>query len=123
VHRCIEDEVRKLGAMDVLISDQARSQMSKKLHDILRTFGIDDWQSEPHNKNQNFAERAWKDTKLLANQVLDHSGASRSAWVLALSHVCLLLNHVARKSLNWRTPIEWLLGFTPDITVLLAFVF
>jgi hypothetical protein len=35
----------------------------------------------------------------------------------------LLLNHVARKSLNWHTPTEWLLGFTPDITVLLAFVF
>jgi hypothetical protein len=35
----------------------------------------------------------------------------------------LLLNHVARKSLNWRTPIEWLLRFTPEITVLLTFVF
>jgi hypothetical protein len=35
----------------------------------------------------------------------------------------LLLNHVARKSLTWRTPIEWLLGFTPDITVLLVFAF
>ena len=57
VHRCVEDEIRKLGAMDVLVSDRARSQISKKLHDVLRTFGIDDWQSEPHNKNQNFAER------------------------------------------------------------------
>jgi hypothetical protein len=60
---------------------------------------------------------------LLANQVLDHSGAPRSAWYLSLSHVCLLLNHVARKSLSWCTPIEWLLGFTPDITVLLVFIF
>ena len=109
--------------MDVLISDRVRSQISKKVHNILRTFGIDDWQSEPHNKNQNFTEHGWKDTKLLANRVLDHSGAPRSAWFLALSHVCLLLNHVARKSLNWQTPIEWLFGFTPDITVLLAFVF
>jgi hypothetical protein len=67
MHRCIMDEVWKLGAMDVLISDRARSQIRKKVHDILRTFGIDDWQSEPHNKNQNFAERGWKDTKLLAN--------------------------------------------------------
>ena len=117
------DDVRKLRAMDVLISDRARSQISKKVHDILRTFGIDDWQSKPHNKNQNFAKRGWKDTKLLANRVLDHSGAPRSAWFLALSHVCLLLNHVARKSLNWHTPIEWLLGFTLDIKVLLVFIF
>jgi hypothetical protein len=45
------------------------------------------------------------------------------AWYLSLSHVCVLLNHVTRKSLNWCTPIEWLLGFTLDITVLLVFVF
>ena len=122
VHRCVEDEIRKLGAMDVLVSDRARSQISKKLHDVLRTFGIDDWQSEPHNKNQNFAERGWQDTKRLSNRVLDHSGAPQSAWFLALFYVCLLLNHVARKSLNWHTPIEWLLGYTPDITVLLAFM-
>jgi hypothetical protein len=60
---------------------------------------------------------------LLANQVLDHSGAPQSAWYLSISHVCLLLNHIARKSLSWRTPIEWLLGFALDITVLLVFVF
>jgi hypothetical protein len=95
----------------------------KEVHDILRTFGIDNWQSDPHNNNQNFDERGWQDTKMLANQVLDHSGAPQSVCYLALSHVCLLLNHVARKSLNWCTPIEWLLGFTPDSTVLLAFVF
>jgi hypothetical protein len=87
------------------------------------TFSIDDWQSVPHNKNQNFAKRGWQDTKLLANKVLDHSGAPSSAWFLALSHMCFLLNHVTRKSLNWCTPIEWLLGFTPDISVLLAFIF
>jgi hypothetical protein len=86
-------------------------------------FEIDDWQSEPHNKNQNFAEQGWKDTKLLSNRVLDHSGGPRSAWFLALCYGYLLLNHVARKSLNWRTLIEWLLRYTPDITVLLAFVF
>ena len=37
--------------------------------------------------------------------------------------MCLLLNHAARKSLNWCTPTEWLLGYTPDITALLVFVF
>jgi hypothetical protein len=123
VRRYIMDKIRKLGAMGILISDQARSQISKKVRVILRTFGIDNWQSEPHNKNQNFAKQGWKDTKLLANHALDHSGAPRSAWHLAPSHVCLLLNHIARKGLNWHTPIEWLRGFTPDIIVLLASVF
>ena len=43
VHRCVEDEIRKLEAMDVLVSDRARSQISKKLDDVLRMFGINDW--------------------------------------------------------------------------------
>ena len=33
------------------------------------------------------------------------------------------MNHTAQESLGWRTPVEWLLGYTPDITVLLQFVF
>ena len=84
VHRCILDEIRRLGAMDVLVSDRAQAQISKKVHDVLRTFAIKDRQSEPHNKNQNYAERGWKDTKLLSNRVLDTSGAPCSAWFLAL---------------------------------------
>ena len=106
MHRCILDETRRLGAMDVLVSDRAQAQISKKVHDVLHTFAIKDRQSEPHNKNQNYAEHGWKDTKLLSNRVLDTSGAPCSAWFLALKCVCVLLNHVARESLNWRTPTE-----------------
>jgi hypothetical protein len=117
------DEIRKLGAMDVLVSDRAQAQVSKKVHDVLRTFGILNRQSEPHNKDQNYAECGWKDTKLLSNRALDTSGAPRSAWFLTLNYICMLLNHVARESLNWRTPTEWLLGYTPDITTFLVFLF
>jgi hypothetical protein len=56
VHRCILDKIRKLGAMDILVSDRAQAQISKKVHDVLHTFGIHDRQSEPHNKNQNYTE-------------------------------------------------------------------
>jgi hypothetical protein len=35
----------------------------------------------------------------------------------------MLLNHVMRKSLNWRTSTEWLLGYTLDNTAFLAFLF
>ena len=40
VHRCILDEIRKLGDMDLLVSDRAQAQISKKVHDVLHTFGI-----------------------------------------------------------------------------------
>jgi hypothetical protein len=37
--------------------------------------------------------------------------------------VCTIQNHSAIPSLNNRTPVEWLLGYTPDITVFLQFQF
>jgi hypothetical protein len=117
------DVIRKYGAMDELISDNARAQISEKTKDILRTFNIDDRQSEPHVGNQNFAERGWKDTKAKVNHLLNSKGAPGKAWLLALQYVCEIQNHTAVKSLNWRTPVEWLLGYTPDITTFLQFEF
>ena len=117
------DEVRKYGAMDKLISDNAKAQVSARVQDILRTFAIKDWQSEPYKGNQNFAERGWKDTKTKVNSLLNASGAEPEAWLLALEYVCFVQNHTSVSSLGNRTPIEWLLGYTPDISVLLQFSF
>ena len=41
----------------------------------------------------------------------------------ALEYTCFVSNHTAQERLGWRTPTEWLLGFTPDISVLLIFIF
>ena len=121
--KTLMDEIRKYGAMDRLISDNARAQLSEQVKDILRTFCIKDWHSEPHIGNQNFAERAWRDTKSRTNNLLNVSGAPPEIWLLATQYICTIQNHTAVVSLNNRTPIEWLLGYTPDITVLLQFRF
>ena len=57
------------------------------------------------------------------NNVLNSSGAPANVWLLALGYICFVQNHTAVRSLGNRTPIEWLLGYTPDITVLLQFQF
>ncbi len=49
------DEIRKYGDMDALISDRAKAEVSEKVKDILRILFIKDWQSEPHNKNQQYS--------------------------------------------------------------------
>ena len=117
------DEIRRRGAMNTLISDGAKAQLSKRVLAILRTFVIDNWQSEANQQRQNCAERSWKDSKEWTNNLLNISGAPAECWLLALLHVCFLRNHIAYKSLGWRTPIEWLLGHTPDISALLQFRF
>jgi hypothetical protein len=56
----LEDVIRSRGAMDKLITDSARVEISKQIVDILRSLCIDAWQSEPHYQHQNFAEHRWK---------------------------------------------------------------
>ncbi len=107
----------------MLISDRAKAEISNKVKDLLNLLFIKAWQSEPHNKNQNFGERGWQDTQRCAMNLLNWSGAPTPCWLLALQYVCFVLNHVALERLGWRTPMEWLFGSTPDISMILVFVF
>ena len=119
----LEDNVRKRGAMDKLVSDRAQLEISGRVHDFLRSYCIDDWQSEPHHQWQNFAENRWQTVKTYTNNVLNHTGAPSSVWLLCLTWVCYVLNHTAVASLNFRTPMEALTGVTPDISAMLHFTF
>ena len=107
--------------MSKLISDRAQVEISNIVQDILRNYLIKDWQSEPHNQHQNPAERRYQDAKRMANTLLDKTGAPPSLWFLALSYVCMILNHTANASINHAIPMQVLTGVTPDISSLLQF--
>lgn len=119
----LQDNVRKRGAMNKLVSDRAQAEVSSAVKDYMRWLLIDDWQSEPHRQNQNYAERRYQDVKRLANRILDRTGAPPSLWLLALRYASFVYNHTAVKSLGWKTPMSVLTGITPDISVLLRFAF
>ena len=53
----LEDNIRERGAPNKLISDRAQVEISNKVEEILRTLFIGAWQSEPHQQQQNPAER------------------------------------------------------------------
>ncbi len=53
----LQDFIRKWGAPDALLSDNAKAEMSKAVKKILCEYGIMDLQTEPHHPNQNPAER------------------------------------------------------------------
>ena len=109
--------------MDKLISDCAQVEISNKVLDILHAFVIADWQSEPHHQHQNPAEHCYQTVKSYTNTVLDRTGAPAYTWLLCLTYVCFLLNHLATESLGWKTPLETLHGSTPDISALLKLHF
>ena len=117
------DEIRKRGAMDKLISDRAQSEISNAVYDVLRGYGIQDWQSEPHHQNQNPFERRYAHIKAYTNNIMNRTGAPAYTWLLCLCYVCLLLNCLACEALNWTSPHQALTGQQPDISALVQFHF
>ena len=45
----LEGSIRRQGAMDKLLSDSAKTEISNKVMDILRAYHISNWQSEPYH--------------------------------------------------------------------------
>ena len=119
----LEDNIRERGAMDKLISDCAKAEMSERVKQILRALCISAWFSEPYHENQNFAENRYGTIKAATNRVMNLSGAPANTWLLALMYVCLLLNHLASAALGWKPPLQVLTGQTPDISKFLHFTF
>ena len=121
MHETLQDFIRKWGAPDVLLSDNAKAETSKHVKRILREYNIKDHQTEPHHPNQNPAERQIQDVKSTSNLLMNRTNTPENLWFLCASYVAYLLNHLAMKSLNWRTPIEVATGETPDISNLMQF--
>ena len=118
----LEDVITQRGAPTRLISDNAKSETSLRVQDILRALFINFWQSEPHRQHQNPAERRIQALKDITNRILDRSGAPPDCWLLALIYASYLMNHTYHDGING-IPITRLTGVTPDISPLLRFHF
>ena len=119
----LEDNIRRQGAMDKLLSDSAKTEISHKVMDILRAYHISNWHSEPYHQNQNPAEWRYRTIKSWTNTVMNRSGAPANCWLLCLIYVCYLLNHIACTALGGKIPLLALNGITPDISIILLFTF
>ena len=118
----LEDNIRDRGAPTKLISDGGSSLISEKVKHILRALFIRAWQSEPHQQQQNPAERRWQTVQSTANTILDRTGAPAYTWLLCLKYVCYLLNHCWDATIR-NVPLTALTGVTVDISPLLRFHF
>ena len=119
----LEDNIWRMGAMDKLLSDSAKTEISSKIMDILRAYHISNWHSEPYHQNQNPAEWRYRTIKSWTNTVMNRSGAPANCWLLCLIYVCYLLNHIACTALDGKIPLFALTGITPDISIILLFTF
>jgi hypothetical protein len=119
----LEDVIRKRGAMDKLISDSAKVEISKRVLDILQALCINDWQSEPQYQHQNYAERCWGTLKANVEWYMNWQNVQANVWLLCTEWCADVMNVTTEKSIGWRTPLEVLTGETTDISIALCFLF
>ena len=119
----LEDNIRRRGAMDKLLSDSAKTEISNKVMDILRAYHISNWHSEPYHQDQNPAEWRYRTIKSWTNTVMNRSGAPANCWLLCMIYVCYIFNHIACGALNGSIPLLVLYGITPDICIMLLYTF
>ena len=119
----LSDNIRKRGAMDTLISDGGKYEISKRVTDLLHSLFIQDYQSEPYHQHQNMAENRFGLAKHYTNTVMNTSGCPACCWLLCLQYICVVLNHLASPILQGICPVQALEGTTPDISFMLHFSF
>lgn len=101
--RILEDEIRFRGAPNLVVSDRAKAEISRKTEEVLRRYIIDAHQSEPYQQQQNPVKRFVQDIKRYANYVHTYSGAPPESWVHIVHFVMYVMNRSARSTLNYRT--------------------
>ena len=119
----LSDNIRKRVAMDTLISDGGKYEISKRVTDLLQSLFIQDYQSEPYHQHQNKAENRFGLAKRYTNTVMNTSGCTACCWLLCLQYICVVLNHLASPTIQGICPVQALEGTTRDISFLLHFSF
>ena len=119
----LSDNIRKQGAMDTLITDGGKYEISKQVTNLLRSLFIQDYQSEPYHQHQNKAENCFGLAKRYTNTVMNTSGCPACCWLLCLQNICVVLNHLASPTLQGICPVQALQGTTLDVSFMLHISF
>ena len=119
----LPENIRKQGAMDILISDGGKYEISQRVTDLLRSLFIQDYQSEPYHQHKNKAENCFGPAKRYTNTVMNTSGCRDFCWLLCLQYICVVLKHLASPTLQGICPVQALQETTPDVSFMLHFSF
>jgi hypothetical protein len=112
LHGAYQDFARNVGAPNILLTDNAQTQIGLKWTTTSRNNATKQVNSVPHNQHQNQLERKVSDVNLTLRQ----SNAPLIFWCFCLIFIVDCLNHTSVKALDWRTPKEKQDSHTPDIS-------
>ena len=113
--------IGKVGAPTGIHSDNSKMQTSKAWKDVLCRYCIDDSTTEPHCPQQNKAKRTIQELKKNVNRIMDRTETPMSMWLRCMLFATMLMNVLAMKKHDWRTPTEMAFGYTPDVSAFLQF--
>ena len=115
-HGAYQDYIREVGASEVIVTDNSKTQTGKKWEKTSREVMTKQRKFTPHNQNESKVERRIQDVKSKTIMVLQCEKAPLVFWCYALIFVVDCLNHIAKRPLGWRTSSEVLNGDTADIS-------
>ena len=116
----LQEFVRDWGAPDRLHRDNSKMQNSEAWKKIERLYMIKQSQSEPHNQQQNPAERKIQTVKNGVNRIMDRTETPKFMWFECLLFFSSILNITSCPSLNYKTPTQVAIGHTVDISPYIA---
>ena len=115
--KALQDYIRKCGAPPSLKTDNAQSETGKTWTETCRTQCINTLTTEPHNPQQNPVENEIGSLGTMVTRNMRQFNVPLGKHDWCQKWCCDVHNHVANRTLNWRTPMEISTGFTPDISV------
>ncbi len=118
VHATFLDVVRDVGAPNALKCDNSPENKCKEMQKSLRELIIQFFFTEDYHQNGNITEKSGGVYKDRIDILFFYTPwAPRVYWCYALEYVCYVDQHLAKRSLDWKTPGEAMLGETQDISV------
>jgi hypothetical protein len=117
----LERFVTEWGAPDAIRRDNSKMQNSQAWTAYERKMQIKSETSEPHNQQQNPAERRIQTLKGNTNQIMDRTGTPVYMWFECMSYMTSILNMISMDRLGGRNAIEVALGHSVDISAYLQF--
>ncbi len=126
-HETLNSFVNDYGAMDLLVSDGSAEQCGPhtEFQKKIQKYQIQHKRSEKDRSNQNPAEGVIREVRKKWYRTMFKTNCPKRLWTHGVPYVCALMRMTASHAerLQGRTPIEAVLGETPDISEYLDFGF
>ena len=75
------DNIKSRGAINTIITNGGKYEISKKVADLLRSLFIKQYESEPYHQHQNKSEQCYGVVKKYINMLMTLTGAPAHCWL------------------------------------------